>query len=246
MRKKRRSTNKHLPRGLAILYEDNDIIVVDKPAGLLTVGTNTDKTRTVQYILTDYVRKGSPKSRNRIFVVHRLDQWTSGVLIFAKSEEVRLRLQGQWQETEKKYLAVVHGRLSQKEGIITSYLAENRAYVVYSTTDAAKGKLAHTAYKVLKETGQPARGRGLTEGGFSLLEVSLLTGRKNQIRVHLADKGHPIAGDRKYGKADDGCKRLALHSKSISFKHPTTGRQMTFETKVPAYFNKLSGNKPPT
>jgi 23S rRNA-/tRNA-specific pseudouridylate synthase len=263
MRKKRRSNNRprstvrrgrHLPRGLAILYEDSDIIVVDKPAGLLTVGTNTDKTRTVQYILTDYVRKGSPKSRNRVFVVHRLDQWTSGVLVFAKSEEVKLRLQGQWKETEKKYLAVVHGRLSQKEGIITSYLAENRAYVVYSTTDATKGKLAHTAYKVLKETGpastrlgeagQPARGRGLTEGGFSLLEVSLLTGRKNQIRVHLADKGHPIAGDRKYGKAEDGCKRLALHSKSISFKHPTTGRQMTFEAKVPAYFNKLPGNKP--
>jgi tRNA pseudouridine32 synthase/23S rRNA pseudouridine746 synthase/23S rRNA pseudouridine1911/1915/1917 synthase len=242
MRKKRRSNNKphstvrrgrHLPRGLAILYEDSDIIVVDKPAGLLTVGTNTDKTRTVQYILTDYVRKGSPKSRNRVFVVHRLDQWTSGVLVFAKSEEVKLRLQGQWKETQKKYLAVVHGRLPQKEGIITSYLAENKAYVVYSTTDATKGKLAHTAYKVLKETGQ-----------FSLLEVGLLTGRKNQIRVHLADKGHPIAGDRKYGKAEDGCKRLALHSKSISFKHPTTGRQMTFETKVPAYFNKLLGNKP--
>jgi len=251
---KKRSTNRHLPRGLAILYEDNDIIVVDKPAGLLTVGTASDKTRTVQYILTDYVRKGSPKSRNRIFVVHRLDQWTSGVLVFAKSEEVKLRLQGQWKETQKKYLAIVHGRLSQKEGIITSYLAENKAYVVYSTTDATKGKLAHTAYKVLKETGpastrlgeagQPARGRGLaesgrglTEGGFSLLEVGLLTGRKNQIRVHLADKGHPIAGDRKYGKAEDGYKRLALHSKSISFKHPTTGRQMTFESKVPDYFN---------
>jgi len=160
-------------------------------------------------------------------------------------------LQAQWKETQKKYLAVVHGRLDKKEGIITSYLAENRAYVVYSTTDATKGKLAHTAYKVLKETGQPAcgrglaeSGRGLTEGGFSLLEVGLLTGRKNQIRVHLADKGHPIAGDRKYGKAEDGCKRLALHSKSISFKHPTTGRQMTFETKVPAYFNNLPGNKP--
>jgi len=233
MRKKRRSTNKHLPRGLEILYEDNDIIVVDKPAGLLTVGTNTDKTRTVQYILTDYVRKGSPKSRNRVFVVHRLDQWTSGVLVFAKSEEVKLALQAQWKETQKKYLAIVHGRLLQKEGIITSYLAENKAYVVYSTTDATKGKLAHTAYKVLKETGQ-----------FSLLEVGLLTGRKNQIRVHLADKGHPIAGDRKYGKAEDGCKRLALHSKSISFKHPTTGRQMTFETKVPVYFSKLLGNNP--
>ena len=228
-------SRRRLPRGLAILYEDNDILVVDKPAGLLTVGTDSNKTRTAYYILTDYVRKGSLKSRNRIFIVHRLDQWTSGVLVFAKSEEVKLRLQEQWKDTQKKYLAIVHGRLSQKEGIITSYLAENKAFVVYSTTDAAKGKLARTAYKVLKEA-----------GNFSLLEVNLLTGRKNQIRVHLADKGHPIAGDRKYGKADDGYKRLALHSKSISFKHPTTGRQMTFESKVPTYFKRLLDSKPPT
>lgn len=242
-----------MPRGLEILYEDSDIIVVDKPAGLLTVGTDSNKTRTAQYILTDYVRKGSLKSRNRIFTVHRLDQWTSGVLVFAKSEEVKMRLQKQWKETQKKYLAIVHGRLSQKEGIITSYLAENKAFVVYSTTDAAKGKLAHTAYKVLRETGgfSPVRNKalGLTgqrqpvSNGMSLLEVGLLTGRKNQIRVHLADKGHPIAGDRKYGKADDGLKRLALHAKSISFKHPTTGKLMTFESRTPTYFNDLMGNK---
>ena len=227
MPKKKHSTNRHLPRGLEILYEDNDILVVDKPAGLLTVRTQTDKTRTAHYILTDYVRKGCAKSRNRIFTVHRLDQWTSGVLVFAKSEEVKLRLQAQWKDAQKKYLAVVHGRLSPKEGIISSYLAENKAFVVYSTTDAAKGKLAQTAYKVLKETGR-----------FSLLEITLLTGRKNQIRVHLADKGHPVVGDRKYGK-DDGYRRLALHSKSISFKHPTEGRAMTFEAKLPDYFKEL-------
>jgi RluA family pseudouridine synthase len=228
MPRKKRSTNRHLPRGLEILYEDKDILVVDKPAGLLTVRTETDKTRTAYYILTDYVRKGCTRSRNRIFTVHRLDQWTSGVLVFAKSEEVKLRLQAQWKDTEKKYLAVVYGRLNQKEGIITSYLAENKAFVVYSTTDVTKGKLAHTAYKVLKKTKQ-----------FSLLQITLLTGRKNQVRVHLADKGHPIVGDRKYAKTDDGYRRLALHSKSISFKHPTNGSQMTFETKVPDYFNKL-------
>ena len=231
MRKKRRSTNKHLPRGLAILYEDSDILVAVKPAGLLTVGTASNKTRTAYYILTDYVRKGCLKSRNRIFIVHRLDQWTSGVLVFAKSEEIKLRLQRQWKETKKKYLAIVHGRLDQKEGIITSYLAENKAYVVYSTSDSTKGKLAHTAYKVLKETRQ-----------FSLLEVGLLTGRKNQIRVHLADKGHPVVGDKKYGKPKDVHNRLALHSKSISLKHPTSGRQMTFQTKVPVYFRELLGN----
>ncbi len=228
MSNKKHSIAKHLPRGLEILYEDKDLLVVNKPAGLLTVGTPTNKTRTVYHILTDYVQKGNRKSRNRIFVVHRLDQWTSGVLIFAKSEEVKLQLQDRWKDTKKKYVAVVYGHLSPKDGIITSYLAENKAYVVYSTTDAAKGKLAHTVYKVLKETEQ-----------FSLLEITLLTGRKNQIRVHMADKGHPIVGDRKYGKTNDEYSRLSLHSKSISFEHPTSGKQMSFETKVPTCFNKL-------
>ena len=126
---------------------------------------------------------------------------------------------------------MVYGHLAQKEGIITSYLAENKAYVVYSTTDVTKGKLARTAYKVLKETRR-----------FSLLEINLLTGRKNQIRVHMADKGHAIVGDRKYGKFNDEYSRLALHSKLISFKHPTSGEQMTFESKVPNYFNNLIDN----
>jgi tRNA pseudouridine32 synthase/23S rRNA pseudouridine746 synthase/23S rRNA pseudouridine1911/1915/1917 synthase len=231
MFKKKYATRKYLSRELEILYEDRDILVVDKPAGLLTVGTPTNKFKTADYILTDYVRKGSLKWRNRIFIVHRLDQWTSGVLIFAKSEEVMSFLKAQWKDTEKKYVAVVYGHLAQKEGIITSYLAEDKAHAVYSTTDATKGKLAHTAYKVLKETKR-----------FTLLEINLLTGRKNQIRVHMADEGHPIVGDRKYGKINDGYERLALHSKSISFKHPTSGEQMTFEAKLPNYFNKLIYN----
>ncbi len=230
---KKRPTNKHLPKGLEILYEDESLIVVDKPAGLLSVATPTNKTQTAYCFLTDYVRKGYSKSRNRLFIVHRIDQWTSGVLVFAKSEEIKLRLQAHWKETEKKYLAVVHGRLHQKEGIITSYLAENKAFVVYSTNDPAKGKLSRTAYKVLKET--PL---------FSLLEITLLTGRKNQIRVHFADKGHPVVGDRKYGKAADKFKRLALHSKSISFRHPVTGRQLTLQAKPPAYFRCLLADNP--
>jgi 23S rRNA pseudouridine1911/1915/1917 synthase len=231
MVKKKHASKKHLSRGLEILYEDRDILVVDKPAGLLTVGTPTNKFKTADCILTDYVRKGSLKSRNRIFIVHRLDQWTSGVLIFAKSEEAMLLLKARWKDTGKKYIAVVHGHLAKKEGTITSYLVEDKAHDVYSTTEATKGKLAHTAYRVLKETNR-----------FSLLEIDLLTGRKNQIRVHMADEGHPIVGDRKYGKIKDEYERLALHSKSISFKHPTRGEQMTFEAKVPNYFNKLIDN----
>jgi RluA family pseudouridine synthase len=222
------SKKRHQPRGLEILYEDKDIIVVDKPTGLLTVGTDNNKINTAYYKLTDYVRKGNPRSRNRIFIVHRLDQLTSGVLIFAKNPHAKFMLQSQWEDVEKKYVAVVYGQLAKKEDVISSYLAESKAYVVYSTTDKVKGRLAHTAYKVLKESRQ-----------FSLLEINLLTGRKNQIRVHMADKGHPVVGDRKYGKPKDIFRRLALHAKSISFKHPTTGKQMTFETRTPNYFNEL-------
>jgi RluA family pseudouridine synthase len=222
---------RHLPQGLEIIYEDKDILVVDKPAGLLTVGTETNKTRTAQWYLTDYVRKGCQKSRNRVFVVHRLDQWTSGILIFAKSEQIKELLQEQWKDTQKIYVAVVYGRPAEKEGLISSYLAENKAYTVYSTNDPEKGKLAQTQYKVVKEAGQ-----------LSLVEINLLTGRKNQIRVHFADIGHPVVGDRKYGKSGEQYKRLALHAQSISFKHPTTKKKMTFKAKVPGYFHQLMDN----
>ncbi len=226
MVRKIHTPRKYLSRGLEILYEDRDLLVVDKPAGLLTVGTHDNKCKTAEYILTDYVRKGVLKSRKRIFVVHRLDQWTSGVMLFAKTEEAMTLLKAHWKDTEKKYIAVVHGHPAKKEGVITSYLAEDKAHDIYSTTDPAKGKLARTAYKVLQETKR-----------FSLLEIHLLTGRKNQIRVHMAGVGH-----RKYGKITDGYERLALHSRSISFQHPATGERMTFESKVPNYFFKLIDN----
>lgn len=231
MRNHSRSGAKRLPRGIAILYEDRDILVVDKPAGLLTIATDKEKSRTAYFILTDYVRKGYSKSRNRIFIVHRLDRETSGVLVFAKSAEAKLSLQNQWKTTDKKYLAVVHGRCDRESGTITTHLAENKAHVVYSTSDAKIGKLSHTAYRVLKEA-----------KGFTLLEVRLLTGRKHQIRVHLADIGHPVVGDQKYGKEDGAHPRLALHARSISFRHPFSGKEVAFETEVPAYFSQLVGN----
>ncbi len=230
MRKPSTAKTRPLARGLVILYEDRDILVVDKPPGLLTVGTDKEKSRTAYFILTNYVRKGRPRSRDRIFIVHRLDREASGILIFAKTEQAKLRLQSRWNETEKKYLAVVHGKCKIKSQTISTYLAENKAQVVYSTTDTAKGKLSHTAYKVLRQTKD-----------FALLEVDLLTGRKNQIRVHLAGIGHPIVGDKKYGKGGRSYTHLALHARSISFKHPTSGEPLTLVAKVPAYFNKLVG-----
>lgn len=221
---------KHQPKGVDLLYEDDDVVVVNKPCGLLTMGTDRDKTRTAHTILNDYVRKGNSKSRNRIYIVHRLDRDTSGILIFAKSEKVKLLLQEQWKSSEKRYLAVVYGELTPKEGLISTYLAENNAYSVYSTTDSTKGKLSHTAYKVLKEA-----------KGFSLLEIHLLTGRKHQIRVHLAEKGHPVVGDKRYGKVGDGYNCLALHAKSLSCTHPISGKQLFFETPIPEYFTRLIG-----
>jgi tRNA pseudouridine32 synthase/23S rRNA pseudouridine746 synthase/23S rRNA pseudouridine1911/1915/1917 synthase len=215
-----------------ILYEDSDILVVDKSAGLLTVGTDKVQLKTAFYVLTDYVRKGCAKSRKRLFIVHRLDRDTSGVLIFAKSREVQITLQNDWRNIKKSYIAVAHGNFSKKEGTITSYLAENKAHVVYSTYDSKVGKLAKTYYKVLKETQI-----------FSLLEINLITGRKNQIRVHLAEKGHPVVGDKKYGKKDREHKRMALHAESISLKHPTSGKKLNFEAIVPTYINKLVGGE---
>jgi tRNA pseudouridine32 synthase/23S rRNA pseudouridine746 synthase/23S rRNA pseudouridine1911/1915/1917 synthase len=220
-----------LPHGLVLLHEDRDILVVDKPAGLLTIGTERDKSHTAYFILTDYVRKGCARSRNRVFIVHRLDRETSGVLVFAKSKEAKLRLQGEWGETEKEYLAVVHGRCQKSEETITTYLAENKAHVMYSTSDPTKGKLSRTAYKVLKQT-----------KAFALLEVNLLTGRKNQIRVHLAGIGHPIVGDSKYGRVKESYPRLALHARSISFRHPISGQRLTIAAKVPGYFHALIGS----
>lgn len=228
MIKSDRPPKKHQPRGLPILHEDKDIIVVVKPAGLLTIGTDREKSRTAHYLLNDYVRKGNPKSRNRVYVVHRLDKNTSGVLIFAKSEQAKKFLQENWENTEKHYLAIVHGRLTDKEGTISSYLVENKAQRVYSTRDAAKGKLSHTAYKVSKESKR-----------FSLVDIHLLTGRKHQIRVHFAEKGHPVVGDRKYENKDIGSKRLALHARSISFTHPFTHKLMTFDTGIPEDFIRL-------
>jgi len=225
------SNRKFLPLGLRIIYEDRDILVVDKPAGLLTMGTDNNKTRTAYFYLTDYVRKGYSKSRNRIFIVHRLDRETSGVVVFAKMAEAKMRLQDRWKDSEKKYLAVVHGRCDNTSGTISTYLAENSAHNMYSTRDKNKGKLAQTGYRVVKRT-----------GAFTLLDLDLLTGRKHQIRVHLADIGHPVVGDEKYGKADRAHSRLALHARSISFTHPFSKERLTFEANVPLYFTQLVGS----
>jgi RluA family pseudouridine synthase len=217
---------RHKPQGLTILYEDQDIIVIDKSSGLLTVKANYEKQRTAHQILIDYIRRGNSRSSRQVFVVHRLDRETSGVLVFAKSFKVMENLKEQWKNVTKKYLAVVYGVLREKSGIITSYLAENDDYEVYSVEDPDKGKLAQTKFKVIKETTR-----------LSLLEIELLTGKKNQIRVHLFEKGHPVVNDDKYSNNGRILGPLALHSQYLTINHPHSGKRLTFEAKVPDYFN---------
>lgn len=228
----KRPPKKYQPRGLSVVYEDRDILVVDKASGLLTVSTEKARERTAYYLLNDYVRKGNQKSRQRVFIVHRLDRDTSGVLVFAKTEKAKRYLQDEWEGVHKTYYALVHGSLPKKEGVLSSYLTENSIHKVYSVDDPKKGKLAQTRYKVIRETPK-----------YSLLEIYLLTGRKNQIRVQLADEGCPVAGDKKYGKKAKGIKRLTLHAASITIAHPFSKEKMTFTTKIPAYFKALMAQR---
>ena len=208
-----------------ILYEDRDLIVINKKQGLLSVATNSVKDKTAYHILSDYVKGADP--RNRIFVLHRLDRETSGVMMFAKNPGVQEQLQEHWNEMvlERKYVAVVEGRPKKERDRISSYLQENKAMNVYS---AAQGQLAITNYVLLKSNRQ-----------YSLLELELETGRKNQIRIHLAEMGHPVAGDTKYGAQSNPIHRLALHAHQLKFIHPTTRQVMDFQTEIPKRFALL-------
>lgn len=217
---------------IQLVYEDDDIIVINKGYGLLSVGTGSQKKEATAYnILKDYVKEVDP--RQKIFVVHRLDRATSGLMMFAKNPEAQESMQHNWNNMvlERKYVAVLEGNLRQDEGVVKSYLGETSRFEVYSSQEPGEGlKPATTRYKVL------SRGNGHT-----LVEFSLDTGRKNQIRVHAKELGHPIAGDRKYGAKSSPINRLALHARTLRFAHPITRRDMHFETPVPAKFLKMVG-----
>lgn len=212
-----------------IVYEDDWIIVVDKPAGLLTMGTEKDKVNTAYFELTEYVRSQSKEGRGRIFIVHRLDRESSGLLVFAKRAESKETLQKNWEKTVKKYYAAVEGVPKNRSSEIKSYLMEDKFRRVFSSDKPSLGaKHAVTRYQVLRDNGR-----------YALLEVTLLTGRKNQIRVHLSDLGHPIAGDDKYGSPSDTAGRLCLHAYFLSFRHPETDELKTFKSELPEALEKL-------
>lgn len=215
--------------GINILYEDNDIIVIEKEAGLLSIATKKEKSLTAYKQVMDYVRNKNRK--NRVYIVHRLDKDTSGVMMFAKSEDIKNKLQSNWNRLvkERLYVALVEGDVNQEKGTITSWLKETKTHVVYSTNDRKGGLHAITHYKKLQ-----------TNRLYTLVEVRLETGRKNQIRVHMNDINHPVVGDKKYGSKKNPIRRLGLHAKSLTFIHPRTEKQMCVTSKVPEQFHQAS------
>jgi 23S rRNA pseudouridine1911/1915/1917 synthase len=217
-----------LPPEISIIHEDSHIIVVRKSEGMLSVRTPREQQETVYAHLLKYLRAKSPGARP--FVVHRLDRGASGVLVFAKTVAAQEKLKSLFaaHRIERKYIVVVEGSLQRKSGTIRSYLAQNIFHRVYSTDDRSKGKLAITHYTVLRQSPR-----------YATLEVTLETGRKNQIRVHLASIGHPVAGDQEYGAKTDPIGRLALHAALLGFVHPFSGKKMEFSAPAPVSFDTI-------
>lgn len=213
---------------LNIIYEDKEILVINKPSGLLTVSTPKEKEKTLFHEVSEYVKKSNPKAK--IFIINRLDKDTSGIVLFAKNQSVKYMYQNNWDKLAVKrcYVAVVKGTLKQKIGTIKSYLKETKTLLVYSSNDKKEGKLAITNYKVLKENNK-----------YSMLDIEIKTGRKNQIRVHLNDIGNPILGDKKYGNIKSPLNRLTLHASYMLLINPKTKKQMEFICDIPKSFNNL-------
>ena len=220
----KKEDNKH---NLEIIYEDKELIVINKPSGLLSISGGNEKENTAYHLVSEYLKSKNKKAK--VFVVHRLDKDTSGVLMFAKNEEIKNKLQNNWNKIVYKrgYLAIIEGKLNKKSGTIKNYLDESKTQMVYITNNK-KGKLAITNYQVLKETRYN-----------SLVEIFLDTGRKNQIRVHMQSLGHSIVGDKKYGATTNPIKRMGLHSHIFAFVHPDTKKKMIFEVKLPEEFKKM-------
>ena len=224
----KKSITRHERKDLPIIYEDEDIIAINKPSGLLSIASDKEKGRTAYRLISDYVAQFDKK--NRIYVVHRLDEDTSGVLIFAKSNAVKEALQNHWQEIveTRAYYAIVEGKMEKSEDVLKDYLTENNLHLVYVTKDKQKGKLSITAYKTIAYK-EP----------YSLLDVRLSSGRKNQIRVQLGHRGHYVVGDDKYGEPSDPIKRLGLHAYRLVLTNPLSGKRYELETPMPDVFKTL-------
>ncbi len=211
-----------------LLYEDEHLIVVNKPAKLLSVASDKEKVRTAYHMVTDYVK--SRRVDDRIYVIHRLDRDTSGVLMFARDPETKELFQTRWNDiiTRRGYLAVVEGTPKPDRNTIRSHLVETATHLSFSGSPGPNAKEAVTSYHVIK-----------AGKGYALLDISIETGRKNQIRVHMKESGHPVAGDKQYGARTNPIGRLCLHASELSFTHPATGAAVTFKAKMPRDFNRM-------
>ena len=207
-----------------IIFENKEILVVEKEAHELTIATEKREHNTLYEQASTYVKKQYPK--NKIFIVHRLDKDTSGLIVFAKNQDIKNKLQNNWNNTKREYLAIVEGHLPKKKDTLKSYLFEDKTYTVHSTKDKNRGELAITEYEVLKEN-----------KNYSLLKINIKTGKKNQIRVQLSDIGNPIVGDKKYHSKTNNLNRLALHANILEFK--LNNKDYRFTTKYPQEFNKI-------
>lgn len=218
-------------KDLDIVYEDPYLLIVDKQPGLLSMSNNT-RQQTVQTVLNRYLEKGGGRCTSHL--VHRLDRDTSGLMVYAKDVKTQQSLINGWQQlvTDRRYIALVEGELENTRGEVKSWLTEDKWFITHSSSVDNGGKFAVTHYNVLNSS-----------NGYSLVECELVTGRKNQIRVHMADLGHPVVGDLKYGSGNDPMRRLGLHAYMLSFTHPVTGKFMRFETPVPALFEKCLDGK---
>ena len=222
---------------LPIIFENSEIIVINKPSGLLSVPSDKEKGSTAYRMVSDYVQQKD--KHNRIYITHRLDEDTSGVLMFSKNPKICDAFQDKWNDIVKKrgYYAIVEGEMEEPKGTIKTRLVKNAQNLMYSTKKKGEGQLAITHYEVIK-----------TNGEYSLLDVNIDTGRKNQIRVHLGEKGHHVIGDDKYGEPANPLKRLGLHAYELTFTHPITGKLMTFTAPIPkefeTLFNVVSETKP--
>ena len=211
-----------LSSGIQIYFEDAHLLVVEKPAGLLSIASPAEPEKTAYFQLTEYLRQTHPRSRQRVWIVHRLDRETSGLMVFAKTAPAKEQLQSQWESFEKRYEAVVEGTLPLAKGIWKSDLDESNPHHVHVRPSSERTRHAVTHYRVLKKS--PQR---------SLVELTLETGRRHQIRVHLAHAGCPVVGDEKYGAKTNPAGRLGLHAASLRFRHPVSGEELRFTSPLP-------------
>ena len=225
---KEKPARNRLPAAMKIHFEDEHLIVIHKPRNLLSVASESEREKTAYHFLGDYVRGGQARSRERIFIVHRLDQETSGLMVFARTSEAKELLQKNWDQNEKRYFAIVEGAPKSERGVLESDLDESRPHKVYSVPASNLTRHAVTHYQVLKRNAR-----------MTLLELRLVTGRRHQIRVQLAEIGCPIIGDERYAARTDPAKRLGLHACLLKFRHPITGQDLQFESPLPPELAKL-------